>query len=70
MCVQIILNRSGDARHVFDPARADDLARAQERFSRLVTRGYSAFDRQSGRRLTQFDPAATETVFVPLLCGG
>ncbi|MDX2201814.1 MAG: hypothetical protein NW223_03630 [Hyphomicrobiaceae bacterium] len=70
MSLQIVLDSSGDSRYVFDPAATDELAKARERFSRLTGRGFSAFDKQSGRRLGTFDPTVPETLFVPQLKGG
>ncbi|RTL64233.1 MAG: hypothetical protein EKK41_21740 [Hyphomicrobiales bacterium] len=70
MGLQIVLDATGDGRHTFNPADDKEIEIARNRFRRLVSRGYSAFDKQSGRRLSGFDPTVTETLFVPHLHGG
>lgn len=70
MRLQIVLDSSGDGRHAFDPSNGEEVAFARDRFGRLVSRGYSAFDKQTGRRVPNFDPTVSETVFVPRLHGG
>ena len=73
MAIQIVMDHTGDSRHVFDASDADALARAEERFKELTGRGFTAAVRTGtgeSRRLQTFDPAAEETLFFPRLVGG
>lgn len=71
---QIIMDRTGDTRHAFDPTDADDVALALDRFRDLIGKGYRAValgkDGQPGTLLRDFDPTAQETLFIPQLEGG
>lgn len=42
MTIQIVMNRTGDGRHRFDPKDAQDLARAERRFRELTGAGFTA----------------------------
>ena len=73
MCVQIVMDHSGDSRFEFDPADQAAVAVAMERFRELTGRGYTAAERTGPglvRKVTAFDPTATETVFKPRIVGG
>jgi hypothetical protein len=72
MATQIVMDRTGDTRHEFDPADARALAEAEERFRMLTGAGFTAATRKGGRSelLRTFDPAAEETLFFPRLQGG
>ncbi|MGE0764982.1 MAG: hypothetical protein AB7L90_00830 [Hyphomicrobiaceae bacterium] len=74
MRAQIIMERSGDARHEFDPVDAHSIAEAKSRFEHLIGQGYSAVafgdGDASGSRITEFDPEAERTIFIPRLVGG
>lgn len=71
---QITLDRTGDSRHTFDVAKADELKAAEARFMELTGKGFLAATRPAdgtpGRKLTAFDPAADVIVFMPQLVGG
>ena len=74
MPVQIVMDRHGDSRHLFEPADVRSLANAEARFKKLVGKGYLAVapgERgEPGRLLRNFDECVDETIFVPPLKGG
>lgn len=73
MAIQIVMDRTGDRRHHFDPNDARELAKAEQRFYELTGAGFTAAVRTSAgqaSRLQSFDPNAEETVFFPRLVGG
>jgi len=73
MAVQIVMDRSGDSRHPFDPEDGQELARAERRFRELTKSGFTAAVRTaSGEMLhtRSFDPSAEETLFFPRIVGG
>lgn len=73
MAVQIVMDRTGDRRYVFDPQDSEALAEAERRFNRWTGLGDTAAVRTAAgesRRVTTFDAAAEETLFFPRLVGG
>jgi hypothetical protein len=73
MATQIVMDRTGDSRHSFDPNDADEMAKAEQRFYELTKIGFTAAVRTgSGQvsRIRSFDPNAEETVFFSRLVGG
>jgi hypothetical protein len=73
MHTQIIMDRSGDTRHQFDPDDASAVAEAERRFAELTKSGFIAAKRTgngTSELIRKFDPSARETVFVPRLVGG
>jgi hypothetical protein len=73
MGIQIVIDNSGDSRFEFDPADEDAVAKATERFKELTGLGYTAAERTApgrSRKVTEFDPTATEVLFMPRLVGG
>ncbi len=73
MAIQIVMDRTGDSRHRFDPNDADELAKAAQRFCELTGAGFTAAVRTGQgqvSRIRSFDPNADETVFFPRLVGG
>ena len=73
MAIQIVMDRSGDSRHVFNPDDAQDLVKAEQRFYELTKVGFTAAVRSGPGQVSQirlFDPNAEETVFFPRLVGG
>jgi hypothetical protein len=69
----MVMDHTGDSRHVFDRNDAAALARAKERFKDLTGRGFTAAVREGegqGRLIKAFDPVAEETLFFPRLVGG
>jgi hypothetical protein len=73
MAIQIVMDRSGDSRHRFDPNDTQELAKAEQRFYELTGAGFTAAVRSGPGQVSQirsFDPNAEETVFFPRLVGG
>jgi len=73
MATQIVMDRTGDTRHSFDPNDAEGLAKAEQRFYELTKVGFTAAVRTGPSQVSQirsFDPSAEETVFFPRLIGG
>jgi len=72
MATQIVMNHSGDTRHVFDANDANALLEAERRFKELTGAGFTAAIRTaSGEPAVthKFDPTAEETLFFPRLVG-
>ena len=42
MAIQIVMNRTGDSRHPFNPGEAHELAEAEQRFYELTNAGFTA----------------------------
>jgi hypothetical protein len=73
MATQIVMNHSGDTRHVFDANDTKALLEAERRFKMLTGAGFTAAIRTaSGEPAVthKFDPTAEETLFFPRLVGG
>jgi hypothetical protein len=73
MCVQLVIDRTGESRFEFDPINEAAVAEATERFKTLVELGYTAAERTgpgTSRKVTAFDPTAAEVLFMPRLVGG
>ena len=73
MAFQIVMDRTGDSRHHFDPNDAQEAAKAERRFYELTNTGFTAAARTGPGQVSQirsFDPSAEETVFFPRLVGG
>lgn len=73
MPTQIVMDHTGDTRHLFDTNDAEALARAEERFKQLTGQGFTAAVRSTSdavEKVSSFDPAAEETLFFPRLVGG
>ncbi len=73
MAVQIVMDRSGDSRFLFDPASAEDVADAERRFRQLTHRGFTATARVAPGQMEiirSFDPRVEECVFFPRIVGG
>jgi hypothetical protein len=73
MATQIVMDKTGDTRHEFDPADRAALAEAEHRFNQLTGAGFTAAvrkDQDHSELVRSFDPAADETIFFPRLKGG
>lgn len=73
MAIQIVMDRTGDSRHLFNPDDERELAKAEQRFYELTNTGFTAAVRTGPGQVTQirsFDPNAEETVFFARLVGG
>lgn len=73
MAVQIVMDRTGDTRHVFDACDHAAVEKAEKRFMELTGAGFTAAVRTGPgeqRVIRSFDPTAEETLFYPRLVGG
>jgi tetrahydromethanopterin S-methyltransferase subunit H len=73
MATQIVMDHTGDTRHIFDENDAQALLKAEERFKKLTGAGFTAAIRTASGEAAvthRFDPTAEETLFVPRLVGG
>jgi hypothetical protein len=73
MAVQIVMDRTGDTRHHFNPSDVGAVAAAEARFMELTGAGFTAAKRAGEGKsavLRSFDPTAEETLFIPRLQGG
>ena len=73
MPAHIVIDHTGDSRHVFDRNDTVALMKAEERFKDLTSRGFTAAVREGdgqSRLIKAFDSTAEETLFFPRLVGG
>ena len=77
MARHIVMDPSGHSTFQFSPRSLADLANAERRFKKLLTKGYvPAYPEGGGTHRVpaqgerSFDPSATETIFIPALRGG
>jgi hypothetical protein len=73
MASQIVMDRTGDTRHIFDKQDRAEVAKAEQRFKELTGAGFTAALRTGPgeqRIIRSFDPTADETLFYPRLVGG
>jgi hypothetical protein len=73
MAKQIVMDHTGHSEHVFDRASVVSMQEAERRFKELTGSGFTAGERTGPgefKKVSTFDPAAEETVFVPPLVGG
>src|SRR6266568_6741122 len=64
MAIQIVMDRTGDSRHPFNPDDAQELVKAEQRFYELTKAGFTAAVRTGPDQTSQirsFDPTAEET---------
>jgi hypothetical protein len=70
MASQIVMDRTGDTRHIFDNRDRVEVAKAEQRFRELTGAGFTAAVRTGlgeQRIIRSFDPTAEETLFYPHL---
>src|SRR3954454_266394 len=73
MANQIVMDRTGDTRHIFNNQDRAEVAKAEQRFRELTGAGFTAAVRSGPgeqRIVRSFDPTADETLFYPRLVGG
>jgi hypothetical protein len=73
MATQIVMDHTGDTRHLFDATDENSLSNAEGRFKELTRVGYTAAVRTAPGKaevVRTFDPTAEETLFFPRLVGG
>jgi hypothetical protein len=67
MCVQLVIDRTGESRFEFDPVDDAAVAEARARFKTLAEFGYTAAERTGpgmSCKVTAFDPTAAEVLFI------
>ena len=72
MASQIVMDRTGDTRHIFNNHDRAEVE-AEQRFRELTRAGFTAAIRSGPgeqRIIRSFDPTAEETLFYPRLVGG
>jgi hypothetical protein len=73
MAIQIVMDRTGDTRHIFNHQDSAEIAKAEQRFKELTGAGFTVAVRSGPgeqRIIRAFDPTAEETLFYPRLVGG
>ncbi|MCK1717390.1 hypothetical protein [Bradyrhizobium sp. 141] len=73
MAIQIVMDRTGESRHPFNPDETRELAKAERRFYALTDGGSASAVRTGLGQVSQiqcFDPTAEETTVFPRLVGG
>ncbi len=68
MAIQIVMDRTGDSRHSFNPDDVPELVKAEQRFYELTKAGFTAAVRTGPGQTSQirsFDPTAEETSSSP-----
>jgi len=73
MASQVVMDQTGDTRHIFDRQDRAEVERAEQRFEELTGAGFTAAVRSGPgeqRIIRSFDPTADETLFYPRLIGG
>lgn len=71
----IVLDHTGDTRHMWDPDNADEVRAARSTFDMLKAKGHTAYtvnedDGEKGRVIREFDPKAGKMIMVPKVVGG
>ena len=73
MASQIVMDRTGDTRHISNNHDRAEVEKAEQRFRELTRAGFTAAIRSGPgeqRIIRSFDPTAEETLFYPRLVGG
>jgi len=73
MSALLVMDQTGHSTFEFDPNDSAAVGEAMERFQALIEQGYIASERTgtgTQRKVTEFDPHRTETLFHPRLVGG
>jgi hypothetical protein len=73
MAIQVVMDRTGDTQHEFNPDDRVSVEEAKQRFVDLTGAGFTAAVRTGlgeQRIIRNFDPFAKETLFHPRLVGG
>jgi len=72
--VMVVLDTSGDTKHIWDRRNAEEVAEARSLFDRMKAKGFQAWSVTRGgdkdKRITEFDPQAEKIIFAPALVGG
>lgn len=66
--------QAGDTKIIWDEDNRDEVAAAQDTFTKLVKRGFKAFsvkaNGEQGREVKEFDPSAEKLIMIPQMAGG
>jgi len=70
-----IMDRSGDVKKIWDPAKAVEVDDARRSFEDLTKKGYKAFHCSNekgdqGDQMKEFDPKAGRVIFISPMVGG
>jgi hypothetical protein len=71
--VLLVMDQTGHSAFEFEPSDGSAVGEAMARFGALIDQGYTASERTgtgTQRKVTEFDPHRTETLFHPRLVGG
>lgn len=72
--VIVILDSSGDTKHIWDRANTVEVEEARSLFDRMKAKGFQAWSvsrkGDKDQRITEFDPQAEKIIFAPALQGG
>jgi len=72
--VMVILDQSGDTKHIWDRNNEAEVEEARSLFDRMKARGMVAWSvtrkGDKDQRITDFDPQAEKIIFAPALQGG
>jgi len=72
--VMVILDSSGDTKHIWDRSSEVEVEKARGLFDRMIKRGMQAWSvtrkGDKDRKITEFDPEAEKIIFSPALVGG
>lgn len=72
--VMVILDRTGDTKHIWDRNNATEVEAMREVFDTMTEKGMVAWSvtrkGNKDQRITEFDPTAEKIIFAPALVGG
>jgi metallophosphoesterase superfamily enzyme len=72
--VMVVLDSSGDTKHIWDRNSTVEVEEARSLFDRMVKKGMQAWSvtrkGDKDQRITEFDPQAEKIIFAPALVGG
>lgn len=72
--VLVILDQTGDTKHMWDRNNEDEVSEMRALFDRMVKKGMQAWSvtrkGDKDQRITTFDPQAEKIIFAPALVGG
>lgn len=69
-----VMDRTGDTKTIWDPAKPDEVEAARAQFDALKKKGYIAYavdeKGEKGRVISKFDPEAGKVIMSPAMAGG
>jgi len=70
----VVLDTTGDTKHIWSRDNTDEVAEARSLFDRMKAKGFQAWSvtrkGDKDQRITEFDPQAEKIIFAPALQGG